>query len=163
MKYETAKNLNNTRFKRLIGVAKPVFDEIVKALKAEYQVKHARGGRKPKLAIEDLLLATLQYLKEYRTYEQIAADYGVHDSNLIRRSHWAEETLAKHGFNIGKQEIKPDDVVLIDATEVKIQRPQKKTSSLLFRQEKAARFKSPGDYRHYRQNYSFRQLPGIPA
>lgn len=143
MKYETAKNLNNTRFKRLIGVAKPVFDEMVKVLKAEYQVKHARGGRKLKLAIEDLLLATLQYLKEYRTYEQIAADYGVHDSNLIRRSHWAEETLAKHGFNIGKQEIKPDDVVLIDATEVKIQRP-KKTSSLLFRQEKTARFKSPG-------------------
>lgn len=66
-----------------------------------------------------------KHLKEYRTYEQIAADYGVHDSNLIRRSHWAEETLAKHGFNIGKQEIKPDDVVLIDATEVKIQRPKK--------------------------------------
>ncbi|WP_201725610.1 helix-turn-helix domain-containing protein, partial [Lactobacillus helveticus] len=83
MKYETAKNLNNTRFKRLIGVAKPVFDEMVKVLKAEYQVKHDRGGRKPKLAIEDLLLAILQYLKEYRTYEQIAADYGVHDSNLI--------------------------------------------------------------------------------
>ncbi|MCO0807318.1 IS5/IS1182 family transposase, partial [Lactobacillus helveticus] len=54
MKYETAKNLNNIRFKRLIGVAKPVFDEMVKVLKAEYQVKHARGGRKPKLAIEDL-------------------------------------------------------------------------------------------------------------
>ncbi|MDY0992421.1 IS5/IS1182 family transposase, partial [Lactobacillus helveticus] len=44
MRYETAKNLNNTRFKRLIGVAKPVFDEMVKVLKAEYQVKHARGG-----------------------------------------------------------------------------------------------------------------------
>ncbi|MCO0808521.1 IS5/IS1182 family transposase, partial [Lactobacillus helveticus] len=29
MKYETAKNLNNARFKRLIGVAKPVFDEMV--------------------------------------------------------------------------------------------------------------------------------------
>ncbi|CDI57416.1 Protein of unknown function [Lactobacillus helveticus CIRM-BIA 951] len=27
----------------------------------------------------------------------------MHDSSLIRRSHWAEETLAKHGFNIGKQ------------------------------------------------------------
>jgi hypothetical protein len=52
MKYETAKNLNNTRFKRLIGVAKPVFDEMVKVLKAEYQVKHARGGRKPKLALK---------------------------------------------------------------------------------------------------------------
>ncbi|GFP13488.1 hypothetical protein LHEJCM1062_13600 [Lactobacillus helveticus] len=112
---------------------------MVKALKAEYQVKHARGGRKPKLAIEDLLLATLQYLKEYRTYEQIAADYGVHDSNLIRRSHWAEETLVKHGFNIGKQEIKPDDVVLIDATEVKIQRP-KKDKQLIIPARKSSTF-----------------------
>ena len=43
MKYETAKNLNNTRFKRLIGVAKPVFDEMVKVLKAKYQVKHVFG------------------------------------------------------------------------------------------------------------------------
>ena len=111
MKYETAKNLNNTRFKRLIGVAKPVFDEMVKVLKAEYQVKHARGGRKPKLALEDLLLATLQYLKEYRTYEHIAADYGV----------------------------KPDDVVLIDATEVKIQRP-KKDKQLIIPARKSSTF-----------------------
>ncbi|EEJ72728.1 transposase [Lactobacillus ultunensis DSM 16047] len=133
MKYETAKNLNNTRFKRLIGVAKPVFDEMVKVLKAEYQVKHARGGRKPKLVIEDLLLATLQYL---------AADYGVHDSNLIRRSHWAEETLVKHGFNIGKQEIEPDDVVLIDAIEVKIQRP-KKDKQLIIPARKSSTFLKP--------------------
>ncbi|ALJ24151.1 DDE endonuclease [Lactobacillus gallinarum] len=120
-------------------LAKPVFDEMVKVLKAEYQVKHARGGRKPKLAIENLLVATLQHLKEYRTYEQIAADYGVHDSSLIRRSHWAEETLAKHGFNIGKQEIKPDDVVLIDATEVKIQRP-KKDNQLIIPARKSSTF-----------------------
>lgn len=39
MKYETAKNLNNTRFKRLVGVAKPTFDEMVEILKSEYQAK----------------------------------------------------------------------------------------------------------------------------
>ena len=70
---------------------------------------------------------------------KIAADYGVHDSNLIRRSHWAEETLVKHGFNIGKQEIKPDDVVLIDATEVKIQRP-KKDKQLIIPARKSSTF-----------------------
>ncbi len=40
----------------------------------------------PKLSLEDLLMAILQYLREYRTYEQIAADFGIHESNLIRRS-----------------------------------------------------------------------------
>lgn len=73
-------------------------------------------------------MATLQYLREYRTYEQIAADFGVHESNLIRRSHWVEETLVQSGFAIGKREIKDTDTLIIDATEVKIQRPQKNKS-----------------------------------
>ncbi|CWH60907.1 IS1381%2C transposase OrfA [Streptococcus pneumoniae] len=50
------------------------------------QLKHAKGGRKPKLSLEDLLMATLQYVREYRTYEEITADFGIHESNLIRRS-----------------------------------------------------------------------------
>ncbi|CKC53330.1 mobile genetic element [Streptococcus pneumoniae] len=43
-------------------------------LKTAYQLKHAKGGRKPKLSLEDLLMGTLQYVREYRTYEEIAAD-----------------------------------------------------------------------------------------
>ncbi|CTP45079.1 Tranposase (orf2) [Streptococcus pneumoniae] len=27
-------------------------------------------------------MATLQYVREYRTYEEIAADFGIHESNL---------------------------------------------------------------------------------
>ncbi len=56
-------------------------------LKEEYQLLYQKGGRNPKMILEDLLMATLQYLREYRTYEQIAADFGVHETNLIRRSH----------------------------------------------------------------------------
>ncbi|QPT44347.1 transposase family protein [Moraxella nonliquefaciens] len=35
----------------------------------------------------NLLMATLQYLKEYRTYEQIAVDFGIHEGTLIHKSH----------------------------------------------------------------------------
>ena len=52
----------------------------------------------------------------------------VHESNLIRRSHWVEETLVQNGFTIGKREIKDTDTLIVDATEVKIQRPQKNKS-----------------------------------
>ncbi|KXT93137.1 Mobile element protein [Streptococcus mitis] len=38
-------------------------------------------------------MATLQYTREYRTYEQIAADFCIHESNLICRSQWIEVTL----------------------------------------------------------------------
>ena len=47
-------------------------------------------------------MATLQYVREYRTYEQIAADFGIHESNLIRRSQWVEVTLLQSGFTISR-------------------------------------------------------------
>lgn len=31
----------------------------------------------------NLLMVTLQYFKEYRTYEQIAADFDIHESTLF--------------------------------------------------------------------------------
>ncbi|MDS4489308.1 transposase family protein, partial [Streptococcus pneumoniae] len=71
--------------------------EMLAVLKTAYQLKHAKGGRKPKLSLEDLLMATLQYVREYRTYEEIAADLGIHESNLIRRSQWVEVTLVQSG------------------------------------------------------------------
>ncbi|CAG5725570.1 transposase-like protein, IS1381 ISSpn7 [Streptococcus pneumoniae] len=40
-------------------------------------------------------MATLQYVREYRTYEEIASDLGIHESNLIRRSQWVEVTLVQ--------------------------------------------------------------------
>ncbi|VJC40980.1 fusion of IS1381 orf A and B [Streptococcus pneumoniae] len=86
--YEASKQLTDTRFKRLVGVQRTTFKEMLAVLKTDYQLKHAKGGRKPKLSLEDLLMATLQYVREYRTYEEIAADFGIHESNLIRRSQW---------------------------------------------------------------------------
>ena len=70
-------------------------------------------------------MATLQYLREYRTYEQIAADFGIHESNLIRRSKWAEDTLIKNGFHIADKMVTSEDTVLVDATEIRVNRPKK--------------------------------------
>ncbi|VJX58461.1 mobile genetic element [Streptococcus pneumoniae] len=93
--YEASKQLTDTRFKRLVGVQRTTFEEMLAGLKTAYQLKHSKGGRKPKLSLEDLLMATLQYVREYRTYEQIAADFGIHESNLLRRSQWVEVTLVQ--------------------------------------------------------------------
>jgi len=100
--------------------------------KTAYQRKHAKGGRTPKLSLEDLLMATLQYMREYRTYEQIAADFGIHESNLIRRSQWGEATLIQSGFTISKTHLSAEDTVIVDATELKINRPKKSTSELFW-------------------------------
>ncbi|WP_415745374.1 helix-turn-helix domain-containing protein, partial [Streptococcus pseudopneumoniae] len=75
MNYEASKQLNDAQFNRLVGVQRTTFEEMLAVLK----IKHAKGGRKPKLSLEDLLMVTLQYVREYRTYEQIAADFGIHE------------------------------------------------------------------------------------
>ncbi|HGD5509601.1 TPA: transposase family protein, partial [Streptococcus agalactiae] len=111
MNYEASKQLTDVRFKRLVGVQRTTFEEMLAVLKTAYQRKHAKGGRTPKLSLEDLLMATLQYMREYRTYEQIAADFGIHESNLIRRSQWVESTLIQSGFTISKTHLSAEDTV----------------------------------------------------
>jgi len=125
MNYESSKRLTNVRFKRLVGVERPTFELMLEVLHKEYTFLHGHGGRRPKLSLEDLLLATLQYLREYRTYEQIALDYEIHESNLIRRSHWVEKMLVENGFTIEKGKVAPNDTAIVDATEIRVNRPKK--------------------------------------
>lgn len=125
MNYEASKQLSNIRFKRLVSVQRTTFEEMLDVLKRAYQLKHAKGGRKPKLSLEDLLVATLQYMREYHTYEQLAADFGIHESNLIRRSQWVEETLVQNGFTISKTHLSAEDTVIVDTTDIKINHPKK--------------------------------------
>jgi len=78
---------------------------------------------KPKLSMENKLLATLEYLREYRSYAHIAASYNVHESQIVRGVKWVETTLIKDGtFRLsGRKELLKSDteyeVILIDATE----------------------------------------------
>ncbi|VOL97540.1 transposase-like protein, IS1381 ISSpn7 [Streptococcus pneumoniae] len=132
MNDEASKQLTDARFKRLVGVQRTTFEEMLAVLKTAYQLKHAKGGRKPKLSLEDLLMATLQYVREYRTYEQIAADFGIYESNLLRRSRWVEVTLVQSGVTISRTPLSSEDTVMIDATEVKINRPKKRISELFW-------------------------------
>ena len=132
MNYESSKQLTDTGFKRLVGVQRTTLEEMLAVLKTTYQLKHAEGGRSPKLILEDLLMATLQYMREYRTYEQIAADFGIHESNLIRRSQWVKATLIRSCFTISKTHLSAEDTVIVDATGVKISRPKKTIRELFW-------------------------------
>jgi len=93
--------------------------------------KLARGGRKPTLSKEEMLLAALEYWREYRTYAHIAASYGVHESNIYRSIKWIEDVLIKDGtFRLpGKKELLKNEanhtVILVDAQESPIERPKK--------------------------------------
>lgn len=64
---------------------------IDKALKT----KQSRGGRKNKLSVEDMILMTLEYLREYRTYKSIGLNYGTSESWAYKTIIWVEEILIK--------------------------------------------------------------------
>ena len=136
MKYEKINEYDENKFRRITGVKRATFEKMVEILKKSYAEKHKRRGRKPKLSIENQLLAALEYWREYRTYAHIAASYGIAESNIYRSIKWIENTLIKdETFSLpGKKELLKSDtdyeVVLIDATETPVERPQKNKESI---------------------------------
>ena len=143
MKYENVRKLTEEKFKRITGVKIATFNKMVEILKKELSTKMAKGGRKPKLDIEEMLLATLEYLREYRTYAHIAIDFGLDESNIYRTIKWVEDTLIKDGtFSLpGRKELLKSDVeyevVLIDATETPIERPKKNKENTIQEKRKS--------------------------
>jgi predicted DNA-binding protein YlxM (UPF0122 family) len=82
-------------FKRLYGVKPDTFEKMKSILQKEYDRLHSSGGKPPTLTVEDKLYISLKYLREYRTMDSIAADYGVGKSTVCQSIQWVENTLAK--------------------------------------------------------------------
>ncbi len=135
MKFETVKDLDNEKFRRLTGVKRPTFDKMVGILNESIKSRRVKSGRKKKLSVENSLLMTLEYIREYRTYFHVSQSYGVSESSTYKTVRWVEDTLIKHpDFALPgrKALLKSDveyDVVLIDATETPIERPKKSKST----------------------------------
>lgn len=131
MKYKTLEELCDEAFRRLTGVKRSTFEKMVIILKEAESNKKALGGKPNNLTIEDRLLMTLEYIREYRTYFHVATSYGLSESSCYRNIRWIEDTLVKHpDFALpGRKALLKSDtkyeVVLIDATESPIERPKK--------------------------------------
>ena len=140
MKFKTLEKLDNQRFRRLTGVKKKTFHKMVIILKTEDNLKKRRGGRKNKVSIEDMLLMTLEYLREYRTYFHIGQSYGISESAAYKNIKWVENTLISHpDFSLpgDKALLEKDyETILIDATETPIERPKKNKSVFIQERKK---------------------------
>src|SRR3990167_240093 len=138
MKYNQIEQLDEEKFRRLTGLKRKTFDKSVEILREADEKKKRKGGRKSKLRIENQLLMTLEYIREYRTYFHISQSYGVCESNAYKIVKWVEDTLIKHpDFSLpGRKALLKSDmeyeVMLIDATESPVERPKKnKNTSIL--------------------------------
>ena len=101
---------------------------------------------------EDKLYVTLKYLREYRTMDSIAAEYGVCKGTICLSIQWVEDTLTKDGtFALpGKRVLKRKsasiDCIVVDVTESPINRPQKNQKEY-YSGKKTAYSKDPGNNR----------------
>ena len=131
-KYEHIKDLPSKAFRRLTGVSKNVFEDMLGIVKLAALKKTAKGGRPSSLSIENQILMALEYLREYRTYFHLGQSYGVSESSCYKTCKWVDNTLVRDAkFRIPEKKIllsndMPLEVILIDATETPIERPKKK-------------------------------------
>lgn len=131
MKYDQIKEMIDGKFRRLTGVKGRTFSAMIDILTGADNHKRAKGGRKNKLSIEDQLLMTLEYIREYRTYFHIAKSYGVSESSSYKTIKWIEDTLVKHPLFAlpGRKALLKSDMeyelILIDASESPCERPKK--------------------------------------
>jgi hypothetical protein len=131
MIYEDVKNLNDGDFKRLCGVTKETFAAMCQVV-AGYKQSHRRG-RKSNLSIENQILLTLSFWREYRTLFHLGRDWQLHESNVSRLVRRIEDILIWSGqFSLpGKKRLLEDDALkytIVDVTESLIERPKKNKS-----------------------------------
>lgn len=132
MRYEQTKSLRDSEFKRLCGVKRHTFEAMLKELKAAEAAK-VKPGRPCKLSLEDQLLMTLLYWREYRTLFHLGAAMGLSESAASRRVRWIEDVLVRSGrFALPKRTERfagpagQLQAVVVDTTETEIERPKKK-------------------------------------
>lgn len=146
MKLEKIRKLKPKKFKRRFGVEKETYNLLVEIVKKEQ--KNKQRGRKNKLIVEEQVLVTLQYFREYRTYFHISEDWNVSESTICRIVHKVEKILISSGyFSLrGKKElIKKNNgikAVLIDVTETPIERPKKRQKIYYSGKKKEHTFKT---------------------
>lgn len=131
MKWKQMQLLPEEVFRRLTGVKRATFEKMVELISQAQTVKKRQGGRPNKLSVQEMVLMTLEYLREYRTYLHIGNSYGVSESNAYKIIRWVEEVLVKSkAFALpGRKALLKSEVayelVLMDATESPIERPKK--------------------------------------
>ena len=138
-----AEKYSESDFKRHSGVSKAVFDEMVRVME-ERECGKKKSGRPPKFCIEDQLLIALEYWREYRTYFHIANSWKTQESTVSRIIRRVQDALiADDKFHlVGKKALLEEnafEVVVVDATEVPIERPKKNSGDAIVAKRKSTR------------------------
>ncbi len=131
IKYFKVNKLTDKDFRRVVGVKRDTFKDMVKVVRRHYKKKKVKGGTNKSLSANDETLMMLD--REYRTFKHIGVDYGVSESTahyivtkiekiLIQEPQFHLKTL-KHAIPI--EDTNNLEIVVVDVTESQCERPKK--------------------------------------
>jgi len=136
MFYKDVENLKPAFFKRLTGVKREVFQQMLDCITTfkEQSRKHPKRGKPPTLTYADKLLLLLMYYREYRTQFHIGITYGIAESTVCEIINEFESILIRDPrFHLpGKKVLRENnfEVVLVDVTESPVERPKKNSGEI---------------------------------
>jgi len=136
MFYKEIESLQATLFKRLTGVKKEVFVQMLDCITKYKQAhrKHSSRGKPPKLSYADKLLLMLMYYREYRSQFHIGVTYGIAESTVCEIIQEMEEILIQDKrFHLpGKKVLQENnwEVILVDVTESPVECPKKNSEGI---------------------------------
>jgi hypothetical protein len=135
MFFEEMTDLRDEEFQRLTGIKRPTFERCLEILEIAERLQKARGGRPNHLSLENRMLMTLCYWREYRTYFHIALDFNVSESACFRNIVWVENCLVSSKVfalpGRGCLQNAKNGEILIDVTESPIERPKKSRNAII--------------------------------
>ena len=132
-------NLSDEQFKRRFGVYKQTYRKMVESVKSVEADSNSpsKRGPKPKLSIEEQVLVTLEYWREYRTYFHIGTSWELSESTICRIVNKTEKMLLQSGnFRLkGKKALLNQAeipvITVMDVTETPRELPKKKQKIFL--------------------------------
>lgn len=98
MTYIRYQQLKPEDFKRLCKVHHQTFTRMVAVLEEQGEQRKKKLGKPSKLSVEDQVLMSLEYWREYRTYFHIGQAWEMHESTVSRIVGKVENALIRAGI-----------------------------------------------------------------
>ena len=133
IKFRKVNKLSETDFRRVVGVKRGTFKEMVKIVKKHYRQMKSKGGTKKSMSANDETLMMLEYYREYRTFKHLGVDYEVSESTAHYIVTKIEKILiVEPQFHLEKlkhiepqQDVENIEITVVDVTESQCERPKK--------------------------------------
>ena len=133
IKYRKVNKLPDTDFRRVVGVQRETFKEMVKVVRKHYHKMKSKGGANKLMSANDETLMMLEYYREYRTFKHLGVDYEVSESTAHYIVTKIEKILiVEPQFHLEKlKHIEPQkdeeniEITVVDVTESQCERPKK--------------------------------------